>query len=83
MTKNMRIILLTGILITLLCGCASQPVAVASCPKPAPLTKEMKVQAPPPSAFSKCLTEIIAVGQGQQAQISVACSTLLVRPQMQ
>ena len=63
--------------LSLLCGCAStQTLAVPVCPKPAPLTPEMRVPAPPPGAFQACMREVIAYGEGA-GPISPACSTLL------
>lgn len=75
MTKRL---ILSIICLHLMCGCAStHTLAVASCPKPAPLSPELKVPAPLPEEFSKCLREIIAVGNLQQAQISAECSAFL------
>ena len=70
-------LMLCTILPPLLFGCASHTVAVAACPKPAPLTPSMQVPAPPQGQFSKCLQEIVAVGRGQRAQISQTCSAFL------
>ena len=74
MTKNVPSLLIS---LCLLCACASQPVAVSVCPKPAPPSPEMLQPAPPPAAFSKCLREILA----SPAPISEECSTLLRRAQ--
>jgi len=64
------------IILLSLYGCASQPLAVSSCPKAAPLTPEMRVPAPAPQMFQKCLREIVAVGEGR-GPISPGCSNFL------
>lgn len=70
MTKNSRPFAPIALLTLLsLSGCASQTV----CRRP----QLHDAPAPPPLAFSQCLREIIAVGQGKQAQISSLCSKLL------
>lgn len=70
MILKLRTLLLIASLILILCGCASAPV----CERHQPLHDS---PAPAPEAFSKCLREIVAVGKGQQDQISSDCSTLL------
>lgn len=78
MTRNGRTIRIISIAILFcLYGCASPTIAVRSCPQAAPLSQEQQIPAPPPLAFSQCLAEILAVGRGQQAQISAPCSALL------
>ena len=67
-------------LLTILCllsGCAStQTLAVPVCPKAAPLTPEMRIPAPAPGLFERCMGEVVAYGEGQ-GQISPDCSALL------
>ena len=61
----------------LLSGCAStHTVAVSACPKPAPLTPEMRVPAPAPGEFRRCLAQIIQYAQGGDP-ISQGCSSFL------
>lgn len=74
--KSPRLIsILSGTLILLaLCACASHPALTC---KPVPLSPTAAAPLPPPLEFSKCLREIVAVGQQQQAQISPECSTFL------
>jgi hypothetical protein len=62
----------------LLFGCASTITCKA--PPPVQLDPSLSQPAPPPLSFSKCLLEIIAVGEGKQGQISSQCSALL-RPE--
>ena len=60
-----------------LSGCAStHALAVPACPKPAPLTPEMRAPAPPPGEFQRCLAQIIQYARGG-AQISQGCSSFL------
>jgi hypothetical protein len=69
---------LPALMLISLCGCAStHTVAVKACAQQAPQSAEIKEPAPPPLAFSKCLTEILQVGRGELAQISNQCSQLL------
>lgn len=61
----------------LLSGCAStHTLAVPACPKPAALTPEMRVPAPAPGEFRKCLGQIIRYAQGG-VPISPGCSSFL------
>ena len=79
MQKKYRAYRILSILIPMgLCSCAStHTVAVPACVQAAPQTQELQVPAPPPLAFSQCLTEILQVGKGERAQISSQCSQLL------
>ena len=64
-------------ILCLLSGCAStHTLAVPACPKPAPLTPEMRTPAPPPGEFRKCLDQIIRYARGQ-GPISQGCSNFL------
>lgn len=61
----------------LLSACAStHTLAVSACPKPAPLTPEMRIPAPPPGEFRKCLGQIVQYARGQ-GPISPGCSSFL------
>ena len=54
-------------------GCAStHAVAVSACPKPPPLSPELKVAPPPPLWASQCLREILS-----SPKIEDRCLTLL------
>lgn len=65
----MRVMSLTTMsLLTLLglCGCATQrTVAVADCPKPAPLPAFSHVQGPDPEVFPQCLQALLAQTSAQ------------------
>lgn len=62
---------------TILCqasGCASQPVALQACPKPASLPAVLAQPAPDPTLFSQCLTALLA--QTLVAAYPPSCSQL-------
>ena len=43
-----------------LSGCASRTIAVADCPKAAPLPARLQVPAPDPEIFPQCLNQLLA-----------------------
>lgn len=68
-----RTLIPLSFVLTILCmaGCASVPTC-----KPVPPSEGMKVPAPQPQIFSRCLREILALADNQ-VQMSEECSTFL------
>lgn len=57
---NMRSTLILPLILSSLCGCATKMIAVADCPKPAPLSQRQLIPAPDPLLFRQCWEEAIA-----------------------
>ena len=72
---NKLSMLTAPLILSMMCGCATQRVIASSeCPQPAPLTAELKVPAPDPLLFQKCLQELLA--QTSDQGLTSSCKQL-------
>ena len=70
-----RLSINTGLLILMaLSGCAARTIALPECPKPPPLRAALKIPAPDPLLFQKCLAEALALTSAQS--LTPSCQAL-------